>query len=82
MTREISVSGSPVPFSPSPTSSDAAVLERVALTDLGESATFLAVSPGTALIMSGGICMDAKTFQQTFGACPVLGVTVIAATSI
>jgi hypothetical protein len=81
MTEEMGTSGSLVPMYPSPTSSDAAVLQRVALTDGGQSATFLAEAPGTAMIMTSGLCLNTQTFRQTFGACPVLAVTVIAATS-
>lgn len=76
MLAEVGPTGGIVPIYPTPTSDDAGVLARVSVSDSGTTAGFRAVAPGTARIMTTGECTDSQTLQQTFGACPVLEVTV------
>ena len=70
----------PAPEYPLPTSPDAAVLRLVATTDGGATGVYRAVAPGTVTLTSSGFCIH-KSGQETAGVCPLLAVTVAAATS-
>ena len=69
-----------VPEYPLPTSPDAAVLRLVAVTDGGATGVYRAVGPGTLTLTSSGFCIHTSGQERT-GICPLLAVTVAAATS-
>ncbi len=70
----------PAPEYPLPTSPDTAVLRLIAVTDGGATGVYRAAGPGTVTLTSGGFCIH-KSGQETEGVCPLLTVTVAAATS-
>jgi hypothetical protein len=81
MVQQMTVSGSLVPAFPIPSTSNEAILRRVAVADDGVTVTFRAEEVGTAAITTVSECDNDVTLLQTFGTCPVLSVTVIGATS-
>jgi Domain of unknown function (DUF4232) len=77
MTTELPVGASPpVPRYPLPPSPDDAVLQRFAVEDAGATGSYQAVAPGEVVLTTSGLCTDLKASRQTYGACPVLDVTV------
>jgi hypothetical protein len=65
-----------IPIYPTPSSNDTSVLVATSVADGGSTESFLAVGPGTATLMTNGLCQLSPTSQNRDAPCPVLEVGV------
>lgn len=59
-----------------PGSPDDTVLRLIAQEDDGATGLYRAVASGDVVLTTAGYCLDNRTDEQSYGACPLLHVTV------
>jgi hypothetical protein len=64
------------PIFPTPTSTDSLVLNATSIADGGSTESFLAVGPGTADLLTKGLCLISDTAPDAVAICPLIEVGV------